>query len=149
MRQTDEQTASHLLGKGYVVEDSRQELAATFSLENGGVRRNGTGIRFTEGGEPVDYTPFEGDLELLPSARLLIFKKAAVRRETSNSGLGGMLYALAEKSGRAAGYSGMALETVEEAEWLYDWYHGLGFKAIGSRRYSASAVDTILMIKPF
>jgi GNAT superfamily N-acetyltransferase len=149
MHQTDEKTAAHLLGKGYVAENDRGELAGTFSLDEGAARRIGkTKVRFTEGGDVIDFIPL-GDGAALPKGRLLVFKKAAVKRDTANSGLGTALYELAEKTARENGYSGMILETVKEAGWLYDWYVRLGFKPIGSYRYPGGSVDTILMIKPF
>jgi hypothetical protein len=150
MYQTDEQTASYLVSKGYVAENSKGELSGTFSLDDGSVRRNGkTKIHFTEGGESIDYSRIGDSKASLPVGRLLVFKKAAVKRDTANSGLGFELYALAEKTGRENGYSGMVLETVKEADWLYDWYVRLGFRPIGSYRYPGRQVDTILMIKPF
>jgi len=150
MYQTDEQTVAHLVGKGYVAENSKGELSGTFSLDEGAVQRIGeTNIRFVEDGGSIDYSRI-GDAEtLIPSGRLLVFKKAAVKRDTANSGLGSELYALAEKSGRKNGYSGMILETAKEAGWLYDWYVRLGFRPIGSYRHPGRAVDTILMVKTF
>jgi hypothetical protein len=150
MYQTDEQTAAHLVGKGYVAENSKGELSGTFSLDEGSVRRIGkTTIRFIEGDESVDYSRIGNSKAPLPSGRLLVFKKAAVKRDAANSGLGSELYTLAEKTGRENGYSGMVIETVKEADWLYDWYVRLGFRPIGSYRYPGRQIDTILMIKPF
>lgn len=150
MHQTEEQTAAHLVGKGYVAENSHGELSGTFSLDNGAVRAIGkTKVRFTEGGDSIDYPRIDGAKTILPAGRLLVFKKAAVDRNTANSGLGSELYALAEKHAREKGYSGMILETVKEAGWLYDWYLRLGFKPIGSYRYPGRQIDTILMIKSF
>ena len=150
MYQTDKQTAAHLVGKGYVAENSKGELSGTFSLDEGAVRQiRKTKIRFTEGGESADYSRIGDSKAPLPSGRLLVFKKAAVKRDAANSGLGSELYALAEKTGRENGYSGMVLETVKEAGWLYDWYVRLGFRPIASYRYPGRQIDTILMIKPF
>lgn len=150
MYQTDEQTSAHLMGKGYVVENLQGELSGTFSFDEGAVQRRGKAkIRFTEGVDSVDYSRVSDAKTFIPSGRLLVFKKAAVKRDTANSGLGAKLYALAEKIARGNGYSGMLLETVKEAGWLYDWYVRLGFKAIGFYRYPGRQVDTILMIKPF
>jgi predicted N-acetyltransferase YhbS len=150
MHQTDAQTAVHLIGQGYVAVNSEGELAGTFSLDEGAVRRiRKAKIRFMEDGATIDYSRISDAMAPLPSGRLLVFKKAAVRRDAANSGLGSELYALAEKTGRENGYSGMVLETAKAAGWLYDWYVRLGFKPIGSYRYPGSQVDTILMIKPF
>jgi GNAT superfamily N-acetyltransferase len=150
MHQTDEQTAEHLVGKGYVAENLRGGLWGTFSLDEGSIRRIGkTKISFTEGTEATDYSLIGGSRPPVPSGALLVFKKAAVKRDAANSGLGSKLYTLAEKTARSNGYSGMVIETVKEAAWLYEWYLRLGFKPIGSYRYPGSQVDTILMIKPF
>jgi hypothetical protein len=85
----------------------------------------------------------------LPNGRLLIFKKAAVRSDLAASGLGAQFYQLAEGWGRTNGFDGMILETVREAEWLYNWYSRLGFQPIGNYQYPGSKVETILMLKLF
>lgn len=150
MRQGDEETAAHLAAGGYVVEDRHGALVGTFSLGEGLVKRTGKmSIRFTEDGDTIECFRIGSAKTILPSGRLLVFKKAAVARGTANSGLGSRLYALAEGYGRENGYSGMALQTVKEAGWLYDWYLRLGFKPVGSYLYPGSQVDTILMIKSF
>jgi predicted N-acetyltransferase YhbS len=149
MFQTEAQTVEHLVGKGYVAENSQGEIVGTFSLMEGHVGPVGKGkVLFTGDGDPVEY-PRIGDLLGLPSGPLLVFKKAAVQRDAANSGLGSKLYALAERHARNEGYAGTVLETVKEAGWLYDWYMRLGFKPIGSHRYPGRQVDTILMVKPF
>lgn len=149
MFQTEAQTEDHLVGKGYVAEDSAGEIVGTFSLTEGQVKQMSIGeILFTGDGDPVKY-PVIGALKELPSGRLLVFKKAAVRRDTANAGLGSALYALAEKTARNEGYAGMVLGTVREAGWLYDWYVRLGFTPLGSYRYPNRQVDTVLMIKAF
>lgn len=149
MYQTDEQTAKHLVGKGYVAENKKREIVGTFSLDEGRVRRAGkANLLFGEDEDTIKYGAI-GNIKRLPSGRLLVFKKAAVKRDTAHSGLGSRLYALAEESGRANGYSGMALETVKEAAWLYDWYKRLGFEPVGAYRFPGRQVDTVLMIKPF
>ncbi len=150
MYQTDEQTAAHLVGKGYVAENSRGELAGTFSLDEGTVRELGTTkVRLDAEGSVTDYARIGEPKTVVPKGRLLVFKKAAVKRDTANAGLGSELYALAEKNARDNGYAGMVLETVKEAGWLYDWYVRLGFKPIGVYRFPGRQVDTILMVKVF
>ena len=135
MLQTDEGTRGHLIG--------------TFSLENGARRRMSDGsVEFAEGMETNAYASVDPSISL-PSGRMLVFKKAAVKREQANSGLGGRLYALAEEAARENGCAGMILETVKEARWLYEWYVRLGFKMIASYRTPGRQVDTVVMIKPF
>lgn len=150
MFQTDEKTASYLMGKGFVVEDSNRKIVATFSLEDGAINRGDHNtIRFTEGDSPDISFTSTGEQSYLNSKPLLIFKKLAVHPALSNSGLGNQLYQIAETMGRENSYSGMILETVKEARWLYDWYIRLGFTTIGAHKYPGSQVETLLLIKPF
>jgi len=149
MLQTDAETRGHLIGKGAVATDSSGSIVGTFSLENGALGRipNGS-VEFAEGDESNAYLPAE-PLMPLPSGRMLVFKKAAVKREQANSGLGRRLYGLAEDAARKNGCAGMILETVKEARWLYEWYVRLGFKMIASYRTPGRQIDTVVMIKPF
>ncbi len=148
MRQTDAETARHLLGKGYVVEDEHGRLAATFSLDEGAIAPAGAGaVDFYEGADAAVRFAAEPGAPTAPAGRLLVFKKFAVRPDLAHTGLGSRLYALAEQFGREA-YRGMALETVKEARWLYDWYRRLGYQTLGAHRYDGSALDTVLMAKP-
>lgn len=150
MNQTDDETAAHLVSRGYVVEDRKGALVGTFSLGEGLVKRTGkTTIRFREDGDSIECFRIGSNQTILPSGRLLVFRKAAVALDAAKSGLGSKLYTLAEGFGRENGYSGMVLQTVKEAGWLYDWYVRLGFKPIGTYRYPGREVDTILMIKSF
>ncbi len=149
MFQTDAQTSSHLVGKGYVAVDSRGEIVGTFSLDSGLVVRSNSGIVFFEGNDPaVIFTPI-GTVPPLPSGKLLVFKRTAVRSDLTNLGLGRGLYDMAEQIAHLQGYAGMILETVKETEWLFNWYVSLGYQPIGSFRYPDGQVDTILLIKPF
>jgi len=80
MYQTDEQTAAHLVGNGYVAENPLGEPAGTFSLDEGTVQRIGrTMIRFIEDGDTIDYARIGDPKTALPAGRLLVFKKAAVK----------------------------------------------------------------------
>lgn len=150
MFQTDQQTRRHLLAGGIVAQNSAGEVVGTFSLDVGEASLLPDGnVSFREGSDsPATYLASGAGVRL-PAGRLLVFKKAAVRRDLAGSGLGRRLYGLAERTGRDGGYAGMALETVKEAAWLYDWYRRLGFKPIGAYRYPGGELDTVLMIKPF
>jgi predicted N-acetyltransferase YhbS len=150
MTQTDLQTARHLVDKGFVAENSAGELVGTFSLDKGSISRDASGsIQFIEGDhQPISFSAYDS-ISIASSERLLVFKKAAVRLDLANSGLGKQLYRLAETIGRENGFDGMVLETVKEARWLYEWYVKLGFQPIGSHRYPSSQIDTVLMIKRF
>lgn len=146
MSQTVEETRRHLDGKGMVAFDVSGALAGTFSLEDGRIEAADEGILvFHEGRETVQYERMKPP-ELGPR---LVFKKAAVAPGHAQAGLGRALYDLAERAAREAGYPGMALETVAEAAWLYDWYLRLGFTPVGRCRYPGSALDTLLMVKDF
>ena len=148
MLQTIEQTKKHLKGKGVIAQDSRGVIVGTFSLDEGAVALRGDGlIDFIEGEDAFVFIATDTALKT-PGGKLLVFKKAAVVRDKAHHGLGTHLYALAEKLARDNGYSGMILETVKEAGWLYDWYIRLGFRPIGKYCYPGR-VDTILMIKLF
>jgi hypothetical protein len=148
MYQTDEETKKYLVGKGYVAENVKGEIVGTFSLTEGKVVRvNQNNVQFVGDGDSILYS-WIGDIEF-PPGRLLMFRKAAVNRDTANAGLGSAFYALSETFARENNYSGMVLETVKEAGWLYDWYRNLGFYPVGSYRPLGAQVDTVLMIKPF
>lgn len=150
MFQTDEETRRHLLSGGIVARNSAGEIVGTFSLDVGEASLLPDGnVSFREGSDSPTAYLASGAGVRLPAGGLLVFKKAAVRRDLAGSGLGRRLYGLAERTGRDDGYAGMALETVKEAAWLYEWYLRLGFKPVGSYRYPGSDVDTVLMIKPF
>ena len=149
MFQTEEQTASYLARSGYVAEDGRRSIVGTFSVCEGRIRSAGPRkVRFSADGSSYLYAR-SGNAGRLPAGRLLVFRKAAVKRASAHAGLGRALYGLAEGLGREGGFAGMALETVKEAAWLYDWYRRLGFAPIGTLRFPGRTVDTVLMLKPF
>jgi len=147
MYQTDADTARHLIGKGFVVENSKGEIIATFSLEVGSITKNEGGVEFIEGGAaPSAFLPSSNEPIDLP--HVVIFKKLAVKRQYAGLGLGSYLYNFAESLGRKDGYSAIVLETVESADWLYQWYLKLGFRTVGTYIYPKSQVKTSLMYKP-
>jgi hypothetical protein len=150
MFQTESETAQHLVDKGFVAENDKGEIVATFSLEDGQLSRGGNGsLLFLEGTPPeIPFVPVAA-IETLPMGQFLIFRKAAVRPDLANSGLGNKLYQIAEGCGRELGYSGMVVETVREAKWLYDWYVRIGFQEVAKYFYPKGQVETVLMVKIF
>ena len=148
MFQTDAQTSSHLLGKGVVALDQNDKIVGTFSLDDGFIAINSDrNIDFQEGAAITIFqvtAPAE-----IRSGKYLVFKKLAVCPSIGRSGLGLHFYQMAEKEARSAGYVGVVLETVREAQWLFHWYEKLGFLVIGTNRYPGSPIDTLLMIKNF
>jgi GNAT superfamily N-acetyltransferase len=150
MFQTDEKTTSYLIDKGFVVENYAGAIIATFSFENGSISVAANNeVNFTEGNSPAALFEGIGNNQYYNNQPFLIFKKLAVSPDYSKLGLGNQLYQISESIGRANGYSGIILETVKDANWLYEWYVRLGFSPIGSHKYTGSQVETILMAKPF
>jgi GNAT superfamily N-acetyltransferase len=151
--QTIEQTLRHLPDLGFVLESSDRQVVGTFSLDFGRIDVASDGVlNFYEGTSGV--IPFKH----LESAKLnskhvpspcLIFKRLAVEPFLGRQGIGRALYNFAEGFARECRFDGMALETVKEAGWLYQWYRDLGFESIGEYRYPGSALSTILMTKSF
>ena len=145
MRQSEAETAAYM-SSAFVAEDSRQRLVGTFALGEARLSRVVDGVVFAESGSaPVVFAAPVG-LGDLPE-RAAVFKKAAVRPDEAKAGIGALLYTTAESLARERGFPALALETVREADWLYAWYLGLGFRVIGSRRYAGSSLETVLMLK--
>jgi predicted N-acetyltransferase YhbS len=148
MAQTQAETSTHLLEKGFVATDKNNRVVGTFSVDDGQITSTSEGeLTYLEGNESTSFKSTTNTV--IKRGKYLVFKKLAVDPSIGRSGLGRFLYQTAEKMARANGYSGMILETVREATWLFHWYENLGFSVIGSHRYPGSQVDTLLMIKNF
>jgi predicted N-acetyltransferase YhbS len=149
MFQNEAETSSHLLGKGFVAIDNKNMVVGTFSVEDGSISASEPGIiAYREGSHTINFLA-TAPLAEIRDGKYLVFRKLAVAPTFGQSGLGLYLYQSAEEMARLNGYSGVALETVKEASWLFDWYVKLGFKVIGTHRYTGSKVETLLMIKNF
>lgn len=148
MNQSFLDTKNHLLNKGFVIENKSQEIIGTFSLKDGHLLAKDNEMIFYEGESSISFTPFEG-FDSLINKKFLIFKKAAVKINTANSGIGRESYYFSENLAREQKYHGMLLETVREADWLYNWYLRLGFQEIGVYTYTNSKIKTVLLAKIF
>lgn len=150
MFQTNDTTAKHLLNHGFVALDNSKKIVGTFSLNACRIVVNNGKIIFSEGASaPIAFTPVPTQIALC-DGRYLVFKKAAVSPSNSRKGLGRTMYDIAERKAKDYGFDGMALETVREADWLYQWYIDLGFNPIGKYIYHpGGTIETILMIKLF
>lgn len=80
---------------------------------------------------------------------MLLFEKLAVQPALAQRGIGTAIYHMIEAIARHHRADGLAIETVAEATWLYQWYSRLGFQVIGSLRYPGSKLNTLLMISRF
>jgi len=148
MAQTQAETSSHLLEKGFVATDKNNKIVGTFSVDDGQIATTSAGeLNYLEGNESTSFKATTG--APIKKGKYLVFKKLAVDPLIGRSGLGRFLYQATEEMARANGYSGVVLETVREASWLSHWYENLGFSVIGSHRYPGSQVDTLLMVKNF
>jgi predicted N-acetyltransferase YhbS len=151
MFQNEEKTASYLIEGGFVVEDAHS-IVGTFTIEDGAitVAPDKSLVLREAQGQLTDFRPLElntSDVANLSQSHVLVFKKLAVDPEFAKLGLGSLMYNVAENLARDSGYDFMALETVREAKWLYDWYLSLGFKQAGVHLYSGSSLETVLMTK--
>lgn len=148
--QTEEKTASHLLnGRGFVAVDEAGEIKGTFSLDEVELSDKGSEIAATykSDNSTVNYQKVENGLSSLKHGTYLEFKKLAVSPELLRQRLGLELYELAENLVIKNKYKGMALETVKEATWLYEWYLKLGYNIIGKYKYGSSKLGTLLLAK--
>ena len=145
MFQTESQTRRHLLPNGFVVEKFDKEIVGTFSLNTAIVSRlSEKAVLFREADdEPVEFMNHSGGA--VTDGGYLVFKKAAVLSEYANQKLGQKMMTFCDQL--TGNYVGIALETVAEAGWLYQWYQKLGFKTVGSYRYPKSQLETLLMLK--
>lgn len=148
MHQTTEQTRKHLLGKGLVLKDSQQQIIGTVSFDIGAIETNANKYLFYEGAqEPV---PYRRNSELnISKTRFLIFKKLAIHPNVSRSGLGRSVLKMAEQMASDLNLDGVVLETVQDADWLYDWYANENYQTIGFYTYPSRPLETVLMLKPF
>jgi len=148
MFQDDSKTRAHLVEKGFVIESPSQEIIGTFSVEDSRLENDGPFVQFFEGSD-IPYPYKKLTAEIIPSGRFLVFRKAAVLPKFRQSGLGMQMLDIAELIAKREGYQGLILETVESADWLFNWYLKLGFSVIGRYQYPNSAIETVLMIRPF
>lgn len=145
MFQTEQATFKHLVQKGFVIETFEGDLVATFSLERGQVEKLDDGrIKFTEGDQDIVFDSFDVKID---EGKFLIFRKLAVAKRFGKLGLGTEIVSSVELAARSMGCAGVALETVKEAAWLYDWYAKLGYESVGKHKYEGSQVETLLMLK--
>lgn len=119
-RQTPETTRQHLLAGGLVFEREGRIVATV----------------------TVDVASYNGK-------QYLEFKKFAVDPDLANAGVGTKIYQLVEAHAREHNYHGMILETVAEAEWLYDWYLRLGYQVVDGKIYPGSTLKTLRLVKNF
>lgn len=147
-KQSEEKTRAHLVRLGFVLEDAQKKIVGTFSLDEATIDFQNDSIVGKYNYEPAEVTyrrtkPDQTEV----SGKYLVFKKLAIDPDQGRSGLGLSLYKIAEQYALDNGYTGVALETVIEARWLYDWYIGMGFKEVGGYRYSPGKLETLLMVK--
>ncbi len=145
MFQTESQTRRHLLPNGFVIEKFDKEIVGTFSLKTAIVSRLGEkAVLFREADdEPVEFLNHSG--RAVTDGGYLVLKKAAVLSEYANQKLGKKMMTFCDQL--TVNYVRIALETVAEAVWLYEWYQRLGFETVGSYRYPKSQLETLLMLK--
>jgi len=145
--QTQDKTMSHLLERGFVITDVQKRIIGTFSLDVIRLRKTGGNIEAQfESGSKVEY---ESKTHEAVGGRFLEFKKLAIARDLSKTGIGRRLYDLAEEYARSQDFDGIVLETVIEARWLFDWYISMGYEAVGGLVYSGSKMETLLLMKRF
>lgn len=146
MHQTPEQTRKHLLGKGLVLKDSQQKIIGTVSFDIGSIETSTDKYLFYEGAqEPVPYR--RNSDQKISQSRFLIFKKLAIHPDISRSGLGRSVLKMAETMTRDLNLDGVLLETVQDADWLYDWYANEDYQTIGFYTYPSRPLETVLMLK--
>jgi predicted N-acetyltransferase YhbS len=148
MHQTSAQTQKHLIGKSIVIKNAINQIIGTVSFDIGRIQTINNKYMFYEGDQdPVAYNR-ESKLEL-SGTHFLIFKKLAVHPSLPRSGLGKAILHLAEVMAYQYHFDGIILETVEDADWLYDWYLNENFKTIGTYTYPSRPLQTLLMLKSF
>lgn len=146
MHQTPEQTRRHLSGKGLVLKDSQQKIIGTVSFDIGIIETSADKHLFYQGAqEPVPYLR-NSELHISKS-RFLILKKLAVHPGIARSGLGRSVLKMTEKMARDLDLDGVLLETVRDADWLYDWYANEEYQTIGFYTYPSRPLETVLMVK--
>jgi predicted N-acetyltransferase YhbS len=148
MYQTSAQTQKHLIGKGLVVKDENSNIIGTVSFEIGRIQPTLNKNMFYEGDQ--ESVPYSREFDLaLTDAKFLIFKKIAVHPNLSRTGLGKAILHMAEVIAHQYHFDGILLETVQDADWLYDWYLNEDFKIIGTYTYPSRPLQTVLMLKSF
>ena len=147
--QTEEKTASHLLnGRGFVAVNETGEIKGTFSLDEIELSDNTSEIfaKYKSDSSTINYRKSASDTSSLHAGIYLEFKKLAVAPELLKQGIGQEIYKIAENLGKVINYQGMALETVKEAKWLYEWYLKLGYSIAGKYKYGSSSLETLLLV---
>ena len=147
MNQSVDQTIKHLVSKGLVLKNSNHEVVATLSFDLGRIKSQGKQHLFFEGDQEV--VPYQSSSDLIfNDANLLIFKKLAVHPKYANSGIGKAILKKVEEMAIEYNFDGVLLETVEDADWLYNWYLNENFSPIGHYTYPSRPLVTVLMFKP-
>lgn len=148
MHQTDAETTSHLVNKGYVLLTNENEVIGTFSLDEAMIEPNQSGsiLYQSNGGSAIPYSAAVSE-KMIPFGKYLVFKKAAVLEEFAGRGLGDEFLKITQAYAEQGKYRGIALETVAETQWLYQWYLNRGFNTIASYRYPNRFFDTLLLVR--
>lgn len=153
-RQTDEKTWGHLARGGYVFVEAKSPsvplatvTAYPISLAHNPATREWN-LDMQDKSAPVAYDARADVQQPADHARysMLLFEKLAVQPTLAQRGIGTAIYHMIESVARSRHADGLAIETVAEATWLYQWYSRLGFQVIGSFRYPESVFNTLLMI---
>ncbi len=149
--QTEETTETHLLNGGMVLEKKDHEIVGTFSFDTAKVTHQDSFLMadYTNPSEHVEYAPKLETNQQSIDGKYLVFKKLAISPSLQKAGLGRKLYDFAEEYGRTKAFKGMMLETIVEADWLYQWYINMGFEVIGGVTYAGSEIETLLLRKFF
>lgn len=146
MHQTTEQTRSHLVGKGLVIKDQFDKAVGTVSFDFSTIETTTENHLFQVDSQPLIPYRKLTDLELMNN-RFLIVKRIATIPNTGRSGLGKSILRFAENLARSFKMDGVVLETVKEAQWLYDWYKNESYQTIGIYQYPGRPIETLLMYK--
>ena len=148
MHQTIEQTKGHLVGKGLVLRDRDQIAVGTVSFDIATIETISDHHLFYVDNQPlIPYRKLSNvDLN---NHRFLIIKRIATHPGISRSGLGTSVLRFAENLALALNLDGVALETVKETQWLYDWYTHKNYLTIGTYQYPSRPIETVLKVKTF
>jgi hypothetical protein len=148
MHQTLEQTQKHLVGKGLILKDSQQKIIGTISFDIAFIKTSNDKYLFYEGDQnPI---PYQRNSNLnISNSRFLVFKKFAIHPNSSRIGLGLLVLKMAEQMAHDLKFEGVILETVQEANWLFDWYKNENYQTIGYYTYPSRPIETLLMLKMF
>lgn len=141
-------TLDHTLGRAIILKNESQETIASISFDYAQVGFTDESVSFQEGeNSSLFFKPLYPNPNMR-SGTYFVFKKLVVSPDYSKKHIGTSLIETAFKLASTFRFSGIAIESVREAGWLFSWYEKLGFIPIGWYRYPKSTLDTILLLHP-